>query len=294
MAKIRVYYKAMNRGAQGIVNAWLVMHPKATLDDLRKAFPNRVNPSMPPKLKELFRDPETAKQLREEVGFGYIDKTNDIMKLQDGSQIVLVSMWSADSFEIIKEHAAQYGIEVAEGYDKAKDTEGKGWYHEYLNGYVPPKPRPVFEIRADMQVKDVWAQFHAAFDTRYELRVYVNPSTKGRMADGREYLRDLNCTVKPGVIEVSDITIGNFEILVRDTFGIGVQVAKSRGDTAPSELVSNKAMLKANSTLEAVPKPQPKPQPKKKKKRGCFSKLLIALVIIAVIVIAVWFVSQQA
>ena len=42
--KVRVYGKAQNRTALGIVHAYMVMNPGATLADLRKAFPNDLCP----------------------------------------------------------------------------------------------------------------------------------------------------------------------------------------------------------------------------------------------------------
>ena len=44
-AKVRVYGKAQNRTALGIAHAYMVMYPHATLADLRKAFPNSLNPA---------------------------------------------------------------------------------------------------------------------------------------------------------------------------------------------------------------------------------------------------------
>ena len=41
--KIRVYGKAQNRTALGIMHAYLIMHPHATLEDLKKAFYQGVN-----------------------------------------------------------------------------------------------------------------------------------------------------------------------------------------------------------------------------------------------------------
>mgnify|MGYP000786104345 CR=1 FL=1 len=43
-SKIKVYGKAQNRTALGIAHAYLVMYPHATLEDLRKAFPNSICP----------------------------------------------------------------------------------------------------------------------------------------------------------------------------------------------------------------------------------------------------------
>lgn len=43
-SKIRVYGKAQNRTVLGLVHAYMTMFPHATLEDLRKAFPNSLNP----------------------------------------------------------------------------------------------------------------------------------------------------------------------------------------------------------------------------------------------------------
>ena len=42
--KVRVYGKAQNRTALGIMHAYMVMYPQATMDDLKKAFPDELNP----------------------------------------------------------------------------------------------------------------------------------------------------------------------------------------------------------------------------------------------------------
>ena len=43
-SKVKVYAKSHNRIALGVINAYLVLYPETTLDDLRKAFPNTINP----------------------------------------------------------------------------------------------------------------------------------------------------------------------------------------------------------------------------------------------------------
>ena len=40
MAKIKVYGKTQNRIALGIVHAYMIMHPKTTLEELRNVFPH--------------------------------------------------------------------------------------------------------------------------------------------------------------------------------------------------------------------------------------------------------------
>ena len=44
-AKVRVYGKAQNRTVLGIAHAYMIMYPHAKLEDLRKAFPNSLNPT---------------------------------------------------------------------------------------------------------------------------------------------------------------------------------------------------------------------------------------------------------
>lgn len=41
-SKVRVYGKAQNRTALGIVHAYMVMYPHATFEDLQKAFPDSL------------------------------------------------------------------------------------------------------------------------------------------------------------------------------------------------------------------------------------------------------------
>ncbi|MBR8730536.1 hypothetical protein IX332_001885 [Porphyromonas levii] len=42
VSKVRVYGKAQNRTALGIVNAYLVMYPQSTLEDLKKSISKRT------------------------------------------------------------------------------------------------------------------------------------------------------------------------------------------------------------------------------------------------------------
>ena len=58
-SKVRVYGKAQNRTALGIMHAYMLMYPHATIEDLRKAFPNSLNPDSG--VKENFVYPEDGK-----------------------------------------------------------------------------------------------------------------------------------------------------------------------------------------------------------------------------------------
>lgn len=145
-SKVRVYGKAQNRTALGIVNAYLVMYPHATLEDLRKAFPDRLNnwkikgkDSMmfvSDKEKDLILSKYGDASVYEEY---FLSKPEDVMKLQDGTKVSIRKGWSKEDFEALVNWAKQYDIEVAE-FEPSKPFEKGGFVLEYLNGYVPPVP----------------------------------------------------------------------------------------------------------------------------------------------------------
>ena len=135
-SKVRVYGKAQNRTALGIMHAYMVMYPQATIEDLRKAFPNEINPDRGS--SEIFI-------FAEEKGStgdwnNYFKKDDELLTMGDGCKVSVVMMWTKPSFERIVEHAKLYDIEVAKF--EAADKGGKkgGFRLEYLNGYVPPVP----------------------------------------------------------------------------------------------------------------------------------------------------------
>lgn len=134
-SKVRVYGKAQNRTALGIVNAYKVMYPHATFEDFEKAFPKELNPDS--------GWPVNFKRLEEcttenEKDFWFIEP-DEVLHLQDGTNMVVCKMWTKPSFERIVSHARQYDIEVAE-FERTMKGEKGGFRLEYLNGYVPPVP----------------------------------------------------------------------------------------------------------------------------------------------------------
>ena len=137
--KIKVYGKAQNRTALGIAHAYVVMYPHATLDDLRKAFPNNVNPDKG--VTENFLPVDEAEKFNEKMSL-YFAKPDEVLELQDGSKVALAQVWSKPSFERMVEQGKLYDIEVAE-FAKTMKGEKGGYRLEYLNGYVPPVPAPV-------------------------------------------------------------------------------------------------------------------------------------------------------
>ena len=132
-AKVRVYGKAQNRTALGIVHAYMIMYPHAKLEDLRKAFPNSLNPS-----REIFAE---YKGSADDDKFGsYFVQPEELLTMGDGKKVQFAQMWTKATFENIVHHAKQYGIIVAD-FEKADGGAKKGGFRlEYLNGYVPPVP----------------------------------------------------------------------------------------------------------------------------------------------------------
>lgn len=136
--KVRVYGKAQNRTALGIMHAYMVMYPQATLDDLRKAFPNELAPDNG--TKQIFVP--AGDNGGQDNWNGYFQADDELLTMADGTKVAVNKMWTKPSFERTVSHAAQYGIEIAQF--EAADGAGKkgGFRLEYLNGYVPPVYEP--------------------------------------------------------------------------------------------------------------------------------------------------------
>ena len=135
-SKVRVYGKAQNRTALGIAHAYMVMYPQATLEDLRKAFPNELNPDSGVKENFVYAEDKGTTADWD----GYFKAEDELLLMGDGKMVSVVKMWTKPSFERIVSHAKLYDIEIAKF--EAADKGGKkgGFRLEYLNGYVPPVP----------------------------------------------------------------------------------------------------------------------------------------------------------
>lgn len=135
--KVRVYGKAQNRTALGIMNAYMVMYPHATMEDLQKAFPNELNPDSGVKVNFV----KAGDKGTDANWNGFFQKDDELLTMGDGTKVAVVSMWTKASFDRLVSHAAQYGIEVAK-FEEADGGGKKGSFRlEYLNGYVPPAPK---------------------------------------------------------------------------------------------------------------------------------------------------------
>lgn len=109
--KIRVHGKAQNRTALGIVNAYLVLFPKATLEDLKQAFPDSLNPDSGVRVN--FVDMKKVDSVNTENWNGFFTAEDEVLHLADGTTVAVVKMWTKTSFERLVNQAAKYGIEIA-------------------------------------------------------------------------------------------------------------------------------------------------------------------------------------
>ncbi len=131
--KVRVYGKAQNRTALGIMHAYMVMYPQATLADLRKAFPDELAPDNG--TKKIFVQ---ADEKSDNNWNGYFVAEDELLTTGDGTKVAVNKMWTKPSFERLISHVSQYGVEIAQ-FEASEGAGEKGGFRlEYLNGYVPP------------------------------------------------------------------------------------------------------------------------------------------------------------
>lgn len=135
--KVRVYGKAQNRTALGIAHSYVVMYPHATLEDLRKAFPDSLNPDCG--VKNLFLPVSEAESFNDKISL-YFTKPDEVITLSDGTNVAIAQVWSKPSFNRMVEQGKLYDIEVAEFEKTAHPGQRGGYRLEYLNGYIPPVP----------------------------------------------------------------------------------------------------------------------------------------------------------
>ena len=132
MAKIKVYAKAQNRTALGIIHAYMTINPEATLEDLREAFPNSLNPDSGVKENFIYENENGTSA----TWNGYFKADEELITLCDGKKVAVVSMWTKQSLERIIAQAKNYDIDVEQ-----VDTKVEGGFRlEYLNGFTPKSP----------------------------------------------------------------------------------------------------------------------------------------------------------
>ena len=136
-SKVRVYGKAQNRTALGIMHAYMLMYPHATIEDLRKAFPDSLNPDSGVKNNFIYADEKGTEANWE----GFFKAEDEVLTTGDGKKVAVVKMWTKPSFDRLVEQAKLYDIEVAKFEAAEKGGKKGGFTLEYLNGWTPPQKK---------------------------------------------------------------------------------------------------------------------------------------------------------
>lgn len=148
-AKIRVYGKAQNRTALGVVHAYVELNPNTTLQELKKAFPDELNPDSGVKVNFKTLD-EIKSQMENTDWNGYFTDEDCLITLADGTKVALVSMWTKPSYERLVKKAQQYGIVVAK---MEKVEKGFGKKGGYSLEYIQPKAEKAAPVSISVKKK---------------------------------------------------------------------------------------------------------------------------------------------
>lgn len=118
------------------MHAYMLMYPHATLEDLRKAFPDSLNPDSGVKKNFIYADEQGTDANWE----GFFKAEDELLTTGDGKKVAVVKMWTKPSFDRLVEQAKLYDVEVAKFEAAEKGGKKGGFTLEYLNGWTPPAP----------------------------------------------------------------------------------------------------------------------------------------------------------
>ena len=115
--KVKVYGKAQSRTALGIANAYLVLNPDVTLDELNAAFPGDLNSAN--RCDTIFIDVNDAGKFVNAEGKSnyemyFFEKDDELLTLKDGQKVAMQQLWQKEDFDKLVEWVKQYDIEVVE------------------------------------------------------------------------------------------------------------------------------------------------------------------------------------
>lgn len=130
-SKIKVHGKAQSRTVLGIIEAYLVLHPKSTKEDLDKAFPESLSSAAGESLFLNVKDKDSVKNYEKR----YFERDDETILLADGTELAMIEAWTKADFNKVVEHAKQYGIEVAEFSKTSRPGERGSFSLEGMNGY---------------------------------------------------------------------------------------------------------------------------------------------------------------
>ncbi len=97
-----------NRLALGIVRAYTLLHPQATLADLRAVFPHSLHSNSG--VGQIIADATQVNNLQGPNWKGYFNKPDEIIHLADSTQVAVTSMWPLPDLRYLMDIAASQGI----------------------------------------------------------------------------------------------------------------------------------------------------------------------------------------
>lgn len=130
-SKIKVHGRAQSRTVLGIVEAYLVLNPKATKEDLDKAFPESLSSAAGESLFLDVKNKDSVKNYEKR----YFERDDETIFLADGTELAMIEAWTKADYNKVVEHAKQYGIEVAEFSKTSRPGERGSFWLEGLDGY---------------------------------------------------------------------------------------------------------------------------------------------------------------
>ncbi len=130
-SKIKVHGRAQSRTVLGIVEAYLLLYPKSTKEDLDKAFPSNLNSAASESLFLNVKDSGSVKNYEKR----YFERDDETIWLSNGTELAMIEAWTKADFNKVVEHAKQFGIEVAEFSKTERPGERGSFWLEGLNQY---------------------------------------------------------------------------------------------------------------------------------------------------------------
>ena len=130
-SKIKVHGRAQSRTVLGIVEAYLLLHPESTKEDLDKAFPETLSSAAGKSLFLDVREKGNVKNYEKR----YFERDDETIFLADGTELAMIEAWNNADYNKVVEHAKQFGIEVAEFSKTKRPGERGSFWLEGLNDY---------------------------------------------------------------------------------------------------------------------------------------------------------------
>lgn len=130
-SKIKVHGKAQSRTVLGIVEAYLLLYPKSTKEDLDKAFPASLSTAAKDSLFLDVKNKDSVKNYEKR----YFEREDETIFLSDGTELAMIEAWPNADFNRVVAHAKQYGIEVAEFSKTERPGQRGSFWLEGLEGY---------------------------------------------------------------------------------------------------------------------------------------------------------------